>query len=247
MSLFIALPTHDFTRSNGMALLTLQKQVPDAVAMETQSSLLAFSFNKLWYAALRARERNGITHFLMLHSDVSPMGDTWFHQLLGEMVSTKAGVLSVIIPIKTGAGLTSTAMETGEEFRPRRLTLTEAYARPQTWTAPDLLFNTGCLLVDFTQPWVEKVHFTMRDVILQTPEGPIPATEPEDWNFSRQCRALGVSCYVTRKVGIMHRGTIGFSNMEAWGLPSDPAFAPRLVEAVSHVPSKLERRGVVTR
>ena len=49
--------------------------------------------------------------------------------------------------------------------------MTEAMARPETFTAPDLLVNTGLLLVDLRAPWVEEICFTVTDRIQKLEDG----------------------------------------------------------------------------
>jgi hypothetical protein len=94
---------------------------------------------------------------------------------------------------------------------------------PWTWTSEDLLFNTGLMLVDFTKgDWVNNVCFHMRDEIIRILAGPRQVNiEPEDWNFSRQCRALGVRAYVTRRVKVKHHGDKEYTNDSPWGDEED--------------------------
>ena len=37
----------------------------------------------------------------------------------------------------------------------------EILARPETFTHPDLLVNTGMLLVDMRDDWIERAYFTI--------------------------------------------------------------------------------------
>ncbi len=223
--IFLACPSYTAGTVNQKAQILAMTKHPGWVwqHMEMCSSLLTWSFNSCWAQALNLRERGGITHFLMLHADVNPRGGAeWVDQLLAEMEASQAQVLSGIIPIKSARGLTSTALETDNRWRPRRLTMAEVHARPVTWTDPALLFNTGLLLVDFSDPWVERVCFTMRDLIEKEPDGIWRASvEPEDWHFSRQCRALGVRVAVTRRVAVDHCGFGYWSSDQVWGQATD--------------------------
>lgn len=180
--------------------------------LEATSSLLTWTFNTLWAYALNARAR-GVTHFLMLHSDVRPSTKDWLRVMMREMERSGAQVLSAIIPIKSQGGLTSTAFDT-DPWRPRKLSLREAAELPdETWSAEGLLVNTGLMLVDFRGDWVEKICFTINDRIRQAKDGTwIAEVEPEDWNFSRQCRALGIRLYVTRAVMLEHYGQQRWTN-----------------------------------
>lgn len=189
---------------------------------ELSASLLTWNFNSAWATALNLKESHGLTHFLLIHADVRPKGEDWLDVMLAEMERMQADVMSAIIPIKDQRGLTSTALDT-DPWRPLRLTQRQVLTEfPETWTADELLFNTGLLLVDLRKPWVEQVCFTMRDQIVRDDDGQWRAyVQPEDWHFSRQCRALGVRAYVTRKVVVEHFGTGCWSSGQVWGEPVD--------------------------
>jgi hypothetical protein len=226
--LLVGLPTYDGTRHNAMAIVDLTL---DCAAAQIQvlldpyraGSLLAMNFNALWCDMLNLREEGRVTHFLLLHADVVPETPQWLPRLLAEMQRVGADALSVIIPIKTEAGYTSTARDT-DPWRPQRYTMHEIMAKPETWTAPDLLANTGCLLVDVREPWVEGICFTIRDKIHRGPDGKwIQQTQPEDWDFSRQVRARGRSLWVTRTVAVRHMGNYPYPNDRAWGTESHDA------------------------
>lgn len=184
-------------------------------------SLLAYGFNRLWCNALNAR-KNGITHFLLLHSDVIPYdAKNWVNILKAEMLEKEADVMSVVVPIKSPQGLTSTAYDMSCEENPwavQRLTMSQVMALPETFTHLGLLINTGCLLVDITKPWAEKICFTVNDKIVRLEDGSFMAqNEPEDWNFSRQVSQYGGSIWATRKVVVAHMGRADYMNDDAWG------------------------------
>lgn len=220
MSLLVGLPTYDGTRYNTTAIVRFLKEVDPAHVhlVETRSSLLPYSFNLVWATALNMRP--SVTHLLLWHADISPTIKRWLVVLFEEMEHHKADVLSVVVPIKNQTGLTSTALDT-DPWEPRRYSLKEVHEGPVTWTHPQLLINTGLMLVDFTKPWVEQVHFQLRDTLVRTEKGWQPYTEPEDWNFSRQCHALGVSLYATRAVTVDHVGPTKWSSSETWGYATD--------------------------
>lgn len=189
--IFVGLPTYDGTRHNSHVMVELAQSPHQTLVMENSCSLLARGFNELWTAALNLVPRP--THFCLIHADVLPERP-FFDRFLVEQAAVGADVLSVVIPIKNGDGVTSTALETKDPWRPNRLSLTEVFARPETWTESGLLVNTGLLLVDFSKPWVESICFTIRDRIERTSAGRfVPLVEPEDWSFSRQARALGAT------------------------------------------------------
>lgn len=189
-------------------------------------SLLAYGFNRLWCNALNAR-KNGITHFLLLHSDVIPYdAKNWVNILKAEMLGKEADVMSVVVPIKSPQGLTSTGYEEGkpEDWAVKRLTMTEIMELPPTFTSNKLLVNTGCMLVDITKSWAEEICFTVNDRIVKNENGEFVArNEPEDWHFSKQVRNFGGSVWATRKVIVAHMGRADYMNDDAWGSEtSDP-------------------------
>jgi len=215
------LPTYDGTRWNSHAFGSMY--VSNIDTFEASSSLLASAFNLCWVEALNRRANNPpVTHFLLMHADIVPVDFDWFQQLWEQFEKNNCQVLSAAVPIKNDLGLTSIGMESDNLWRPRRLTVSEILDREVTWTDPNVLVNTGMLLVDFTKPWVEKVCFTINDRITK-PNGKWQVdVEPEDWNFSRQCRALGVPLHVTRRVAISHMGRNAWRNDVRWGKPVDP-------------------------
>lgn len=71
-------------------------------------SLLANGFNRFWVEALNARESFGITHFAMLHADILPLNRNWLEVMLDEMETHNADLVSGIVAIKDGRGVTST-------------------------------------------------------------------------------------------------------------------------------------------
>ena len=189
-----------------MALITetMQKKAPPLRIVEIRSSATAFGFNQLWCIALN--NRDVLSHFLMLHTDVVPSDPGFVQTMLDEMERVGADVLSAVIPLKSETGITSTALAPdmgrvhvlGERGTRRRLTMAEIAALPETFNAfdvvdaqqcayrsPVLLVNTGLLLVDLRKPWVERVHFTLNDKLWQREDGKFVCDfEPEDWFFA---------------------------------------------------------------
>ncbi len=225
VKLLAGLPSYDGMRWNGSAMGSLY--VSNVDTFEISTSILTSAFNRCWVEALNKREGAvPITHFLLLHADVCPIEFDWLQQLWEEFEANKCKVLSLAIPIKNQTGLTSIGMETDNIWKPRRLTVTEILEKPMTWTDPQVLVNTGMLLVDFRDPWVEKICFTMNDRISKDETGKWTCeVESEDWNFSRQCRALGIDPWVTRRVAVQHMGRGSWRNDTKWGEPVDPRVA----------------------
>ena len=194
---------------------------PDVSVQPTfaQASLLPLAFNLLWTQALNAAKCGELTHFAMLHDDVCP-DPGWLDVLLSELEWREADIVSAVVPMKDGRGLTSTALDvTGDEWNPYRLTLAEAFDREETFTHPAILLNTGCWVCRLDRPWCRKVWFRQCDRTREEPDGNLSAqTASEDWNFSRDVRACGgTRLYATRKVRLDHERA-EFTNRHPWGM-----------------------------
>lgn len=187
--------------------------------LESNSSLLNHCFNHLWCAALNERER-GVTDFAMQHSDIEPE-PFWLDKLWAEREAVGADVISVVVPIKAHQGTTSTAIDTGDPYHSRRLTMREVMELPETFTAEDvggpLLLNTGLWLCDFAQPWVEEVCFDSLHRIGKSNGQWKPECCSEDWLMSMAFNRLGLKVAATRKVGVKHLGSFPYPNDSAWG------------------------------
>lgn len=186
------------------------------------SSLLTFDFNNLLCLALN----NPFEWFVMLHSDVAPTRPDWIDVLLDLAELHKADVLSVVLPIKNGQGLTSTAIDT-DPWRPMRLTLKQFAGLPSLFDSEfcqqrfggDLLINTGLMAVR-NGDWLKKVCFDFKNKIIKGEDGLFSArVEPEDWGFSRYCNAEGKKVMVTQdeRLHAIHCGHHGYTNWGNWG------------------------------
>jgi hypothetical protein len=206
------------------------------VKSHASGSLLARVFNELWAMMLGNRKNLGVTHFAMLHSDIVPAGMDWIDALLGELVRTRADVVSAVVPIKTTEGLTSTAIDSVNDpwNVQKRLTMSEVMTLPETFSAADagfpdrnLLVNTGCWICDVSKPWVDKVHFQIHDRIINGPGGWSCESMSEDWDFSRQVQRLGGKVLATRAVKLAHIGIANYPNDQVWGSAAvDPVSPP---------------------
>lgn len=183
---------------------------------------LCFNFNKGLAAALNERE-NGITHFLLQHADVVPESFWWLDTMASLLTDRDADIISAIIPVKDNRGLTSTALDRPVEgsydpyWRPKRLTLHEIYEEYEpTFTHPDLLLNTGLMLIKLER--FEDLYFNFEDKILKGNDGTYyPTCQPEDWFFSRQAKLKGGKLFATREIEVSHHGNFSYSNSPAWG------------------------------
>ncbi len=224
-SVFLCCPTAgQMRRETAVSCMTASRRV--RLEFSTRgTSLLALNFNLAWCEALNRREELGLTHFAMIHSDVAAE-PLWLDKLLDEQKRVKADVLSVVLPLKDGRGLTSTGVCDERTAQVTRITMRELQDLPETFGVEDvgnglgrvLAVNTGLWVCDFTRDWVESVSFQVQDTIVKTTDGIYqPRNLPEDWGFSIKCHGAFLRVMATRAVKATHFGTKGFRNDEGWG------------------------------
>lgn len=212
--------SHEIHAAIFPAVITLMNKYP-TMYMTVAGSLLAYGCNQLWCMA-RAQKEADI--FMMLHADVVPQQDGLV-RMVEEFLALGADVLSAVVPIKNPEGLTSTAIgdPSDEWVPPRRLTMHEVMALPETFCSDDvepgkpLLVNTGLMLANLRRPWVKDAYFTIRDKIIEVNGELTPLVIPEDWGFSRMVYDAGGAVYATRKVKVQHIGHAAYPNDHAWG------------------------------
>ncbi len=214
------------------------KDIEISVDIGKPCSLLAKGFNQLWATALTNRKRKGYTHLCMLHSDVAgPPG--WLIHLYHQQQMMKADVMSVIVPIKSKHGRTSTGIYDVATRNIKRFTLKElfkmggrTFSIEQITKEPGkiLAVNTGMWICDFTKEWVKPpFKFEIRDDIVQVrppskefPEGEYEErTMPEDWGASIMWAAMGLRVYATRVFGVGHIGRYVYDSFSGWGDETD--------------------------
>lgn len=213
-------------------------------------SLLSKNFNVLWCMLLNSMQSDDPPeYFAMLHSDVAAEPG-WLDLMISILERQKLDLLSAVVPIKSQHGLTSTAVARvdGSTWRVgQRLTMTEVYGLPPTFTSEDLgrdlLVNTGCWVAKVGD-WCKEVSFTINDRIILSPDGTYHSeTEPEDWYFSRLCHDLGLRIGATRSVRIAHDGSASFRNDQPWGThkhDSDMADGPVVPASGLRYPHEVE-------
>lgn len=232
MRVFLAQPHYDgrLHHGAGAGFYLYPSKKYRVLRWQAGCSLLASSFNLPWAEALGRRDRGEATHFAMIHSDVKP-GRWWLDVLMEELARLGADLVSAAIPIKSGAGLTSTAVgDPHDEWRPvRRLLVRELDALPETFDAADcghpgcpLLVNTGLWVCDLRRDWTAGSWFEVRDRIRTevAPGGEVSRhveTIPEDWGFSRRLWECGARVCATRKVRVLHAGAQDYPSDGGWG------------------------------
>ncbi len=216
-----------FCASTGTVEIGGETKTLDIDRIYNSSSLLAQNFNALWAWPLNLmHEGTRVDYFAMQHDDVEPQKN-WLDVAIEELERCDLDILGVVVPIKDPNGLTSLALDRddGDAWRPQcRLTMTEVYRLPETFTSEDvgyrLLLNTGLWVCRFNPEWASQVQFSINDRISFDPNRTpayVAEVEPEDWYFSRQCHRLGLRIGATRKIIINHAGEQRFSNCAPWG------------------------------
>lgn len=213
----------------------------DVMRLECSFSGANHTFNTLWAAALTLRKEHKASYFAMIHADINPE-QHWLDTLIDEMKCHQADVISAVVPIKSEEGVTSTALDNGNLWHNRRLTMAEVMDLPETFSSQDvgypLLVNNGLWVCDFTQPWIESFVFETLNRIGKTPDKHFIAQAIyEDWIASRRWNDLGLKVYATRKVKLSHGGDERCNNYTSWGTwTHDQAFSPAMAELKHEVP-----------
>lgn len=218
---FIGIPTYDnkVLAETIPAIMQAKKNPETSLTFRIFSfSALCANFNILFAEALAGAQKLGYTHFVLLHADIFPEAG-WLDKMLEIMQRTEAEILSAIIPIKDSRGVTSTARESDNRWRPIRYTLNEVYKMEPTFTDPAILLNSGLMIVDLRGEWTKQIWFRTEDMIVQNAPGEFTQLFiSEDWLFSRDARKLGVTKqFATREVRAQHVGTSYYGNDSAWG------------------------------
>jgi len=205
------------------------------------SSVAPHNFNVHWCHARNIAKERGLKWFAMLHSDVgAPM--YWLDTMVERAEAVGADVLSAVIPIKTGMGVTSTGLskrlyEDENYGYHARLTVKQIRKPgfPQIFDAaalselmgvdPErrfLLNNTGCMIVNLERDWGD-VCFKYLTRIVPAADGSWAAEFfPEDWQFSLDAAWRGMRVYSTILNGITHHGDTIYSIDRQWGAETDP-------------------------
>jgi hypothetical protein len=216
-----------------------------------QGSLLACNFNKLWCEVLtKVHQGERFDYFAMLHDDIG-CEDFWLDKLIDELEAKQLDVLGVVVPIKDFRGMTSIALQHGQDNWnvDCRLSMHDVYELPETFTSADvggmqLLLNTGCWVIKWDQERCKQLHFEINDRIVfdRTNNCFRPEVESEDWFFSRLLNEMGFRIGATRKIAVKHEGDTEFVNTHAWGSEAfDCEPTAKYARHVSPVPGAFPR------
>jgi hypothetical protein len=216
----LILPTYNQWSRNRQAVVNYARAIPSSPIVEVASSCLGHCFNLGYQIARKVYAEGQATHAIMLHADVVPGQGLWGHLLLQEAERVQASIMSVVIPIKTHNGITSTAIERksvvdSNGWHPIRFTMKEVMQLPETFTHPRLMVNTGLMVIDLRQEWAHELVFDLESKV-DLPNYR-PYFLPEDWKMSRFAQAKGATIWATRKVSAMHYGEVPFGNDKEWG------------------------------
>jgi len=184
-------------------------------------------FNMLWADAHNEYEDGNITHFAMLHGDITPDPSVkWLDVLIEEMERNNAALVSTVSPIKDGRGVTSSGIcDLDDPWMPwRRFTIREVLNElPETFNNvqagyPDrpLLHNTCLWVADLRWPVFHRtneageldMYFAFPTRASRDEDGRWRhQRQSEDWLFSRDLWERGIrDTYITSRVKLIHTG-----------------------------------------
>ncbi len=175
---FIAVPTGNGQVDGGTTISLLGASRKHIYTPKPQGcGALCLNFNALWTEALNGRGDDGYAWFAMLHADVCAEMH-WLDTLIDLAEEHDADLMSAVVPIKDGRGVTSTSLsDPDDDWHPWcRLTQTQLHHEsfPETFDTeivrealanlPDdlrvecplftqLQANVGCMVVNIAKPW----------------------------------------------------------------------------------------------
>ncbi len=197
-----------------------------------------FDFNVLWTDAHNMYEAGEVTHFAMLHGDITPdPSQRWLDILLDVMERRGAALVSAVSPIKDGRGVTSSGIcdpsqpwEAYRRFTQREILNDLPQEFDNTLAGyPDkpLLHNTGMWVCDLSYPVFQatnpdgslKCLFRFPEQIVRDTDGKWKKyAESEDWLLSRELWEAGVkNTWITSEPRLTHHGKCDFPNWIQFG------------------------------
>ncbi len=214
-TIFLAVPNRGTIWSQAMAGINQASKKHTLIIRDLDGGYAANCFNSLWCEAWSYQ----VDRFAMHHDDIR-CAPGWLDLLEAERERVNADILSVVIPIKDERGLTSTCVldKDPSVWNARRLTMTEIYDLPETFTLERLAVNTGLWICRFDQPWVDEFPgFRILTRITTTASQKRPGVHGEDWQFSGWAHRHKLRVFATRKVQAFHRGPTEYPNNQPWG------------------------------
>lgn len=183
------------------------------------NSLTANAFNDLFVAALDLRDAGRVTHFAMIHSDVTPENPAWLDELYEEMESAGAMLCSAVIAIKEDTPDVRVSTAVGNRHDPwrpcRTFRVSDRATQPTTFGREELglephevlLVNTGLWLTDLTHPaWDDFPGFSVMSRVATVDGRRKAQCRPEDWEMSRHLDRHGARYVATWRPRIGHTG-----------------------------------------
>ena len=220
--LLLAIPTHD-ARAHTHTMLAAYQSPPAGVKVDriaVAGALLAYNFNQALCVALN----RGYEYLAMLHADIDP-GPQWLPRLYSVLTDTAADLVAAVVPLKSGDGMTSTAIGHPDPWQTQvHLDAAALDCLPPFFASSDLggkplLVNSGCWLADLRRPVFRqeneagelRAYFTINDRIRRNSAGQwVADVEPEDWFFSRRLHELGATVVAVQTLELTHYGQAGF-------------------------------------
>jgi hypothetical protein len=198
------------------------------------------NFNPLWCDALNAAREGKVTHFAMIHADLTvhedEEGKRWIDRLIEEMEEHDLDFVSCPNAIKDARGLTSSGIGNPDNpWNPwRRFTVAELAAFPKTFTIGDtehpdkfLLHNHALCVWDLRNPdWQIVQPDGTQLVLFNFPEKIewdeaqkkwVRWQESDDWYFSRRLWQGGFRTAITKRIKLGHHGGMEYENWGEWG------------------------------
>ncbi len=210
-TVILAVPAYSNIEPETAVAITMASQEHRVGVQASKTSILTANHNALWCMALEFQPR--ADYYVMLHSDVAPVGDWWIDRMIAEKQRLGVDLLSCVVPIKDDSERVSMCFFDPLNNSMRQLTLNDLDDLPETFTATDwhepnqlMALNTGCMICDLKAPWVEKVwHQTTDSIVCQDGKWK-PMNMPEDWAFTLMVQAHGGTVAATRKIVTRHYG-----------------------------------------
>jgi hypothetical protein len=247
-NIYLACPTYDGTMTSlsARSIWGTAAREHRVLPASEDFSLIPLNCNRLWCRALNTRQANQLQWFAMLHADVGPE-PWWLDKLIAEAERERADLLSAVVPIKSQAGMTSTAifrpggavgrfyrLSTGQVLHPDFPETFDIHAavdalarlpgelREEGLPREALLVNTGCMVLRLDRPWAdERLWFDDLNGIERV-NGELQAVcKSEDWYFSHRVAQEGGKVMATRTIKLTHRGFSHFPSDQVWGQPRD--------------------------